>query len=273
MPLRPAAITDEISQDFEHALDVLLEYGVRDAELRGLWGTNILDLTPEQQERARRALDERGIRVCSIASPLFKSKLPAAAQGPTPDAPGPRLERAIDLAEYFHTKLIRVFSFWREGELTEAVFQRIVAGLRPAVERAEEAGVVLGLENEHACFLGTGEEAARALREIDSPAFRAVWDPGNAYFAGEAPFPAGYAAVRPYVVHVHVKDAARGADGKPRWTVVGEGEIDYPGQISALVADGYEGVLSLETHYKPEGGTAEQGSRRCLEGLLRLMRD
>jgi hypothetical protein len=50
MPMRPAAITDEISQDFEHALGVLLEYGVRDAELRGLWGTNILDLTPEQQE-------------------------------------------------------------------------------------------------------------------------------------------------------------------------------------------------------------------------------
>lgn len=46
--IRPAVITDEITQDFERALDVMLEYGCRTAELRGLWGINIMDLDADR---------------------------------------------------------------------------------------------------------------------------------------------------------------------------------------------------------------------------------
>ena len=43
--MKLSVITDEISQDFEHALDVMAEYGVTGAELRGLWSVNIADLS------------------------------------------------------------------------------------------------------------------------------------------------------------------------------------------------------------------------------------
>ena len=69
--MKLAAITDEISQDFEHALDVMLEYGVMGAELRGLWGTNIAELSEEQVVRAKKALKERGITVVGLATPFF----------------------------------------------------------------------------------------------------------------------------------------------------------------------------------------------------------
>lgn len=282
--IRPAVITDEITQDFERALDVMLEYGVLDAELRGLWGANVMDLTLEQQKRAWTALRERGMRVCGIASPLYKCALSDdAAEGESgplhlavergKDEQLGLLERAIELARYFDTSLIRMFAFWRRGEPTPAVMDAIVEGLRPAVRRAEEAGVVLGLENEAACFLATGEETAAVLGAIDSPALRSVWDPGNAFFSGEVPYPTGYEAVRPYVTHVHVKDAVRGPGGAAEWVVVGEGEIDYRGQIRALIADGYSGLISLETHYKAPGGDTEESSRRCLEGMLRLLKE
>jgi sugar phosphate isomerase/epimerase len=281
--IRPAVITDEISQDFERALDVMLEYGVRSAELRGLWGANIMDLPPEGRERAKRALDERGMDVCGIASPVYKCNLYADAaeetRGPlhlaverSRDEQLALLERAIELARYFNTGLVRIFAFWKQGELTEAVLDRIVEALRPGVERAEDAGVVLGLENEHSCLLGTGEQAAAALRRINSPALRAIWDPGNAFFAGEQPYPTGYEAVKPYLVHVHLKDAEQGPDGKPRWAAVGHGEIRYREQAAALVSDGYDGVVSLETHYKTDSGNPEEASRLCLEGMLDLLR-
>ena len=80
--IRPAVITDEITQDFERALDVMLEYGVRDAELRGLWGKNVMDVSPEQMERAREALSVRGIRACGIASPVYKTHLLPKGDGP-----------------------------------------------------------------------------------------------------------------------------------------------------------------------------------------------
>ena len=48
----PAAITDEFTQEFERALDAMAECGVRVAELRGLWGTNVMDLSAEERARA-----------------------------------------------------------------------------------------------------------------------------------------------------------------------------------------------------------------------------
>lgn len=282
--IRPAVITDEISQEFEHALDVMGEYGVRDAELRGLWGVNVLDLSPAQRERAKAALAERGMRVCSIASPIYKCNLypDLAEAGARPlhlasERPLEQqlalLERAIDLCQYFNTNLIRVFAFWRQCELTEQVVNDVIAALKPGVRRAEDAGMVLGLENEHACLLGTGRETATVLKAVGSPSLRAIWDPGNAFFLGETPYPDGYEAVREYLCHVHVKDAEPGMDGRPRWAIVGEGKIDFMGQIGALMRDGYRGALSLETHYKPESGDPEEGSRLCLQGMLLIMRE
>ena len=282
--IRPAVITDEITQEFERALDVMLEYGIRDAELRGLWGTNVMELSPEQMARAKQALETRGMRVCGLASPLFKCHLdPEAAagdEGPlhlavqrSRDEQLTLLERAIELARYFDTDLIRIFAFWRKSAPTPEITARIVEELRPAVARAEQAGVVLGLENEHACLLATGRETAPAMEAINSPALRAVWDPGNAFFGGERPYPDGYQAIRPYLAHVHVKDAVRTPDGKAAWVIVGEGEIDLAGQLRALVEDGYTGLVSLETHYQAPSGDTEESSRVCLEGLLRLMRE
>src|SRR5947199_9378531 len=113
-----AAITDEISQDFEHALDVLVEYGAEGAELRGLWGVNIADLTDEQAARAKDALTERGLRVAALSTPFFKCDfdMEAVNEG---EAAGrmhlatPRglpqqmemLQRCIDLAHLFDTNL------------------------------------------------------------------------------------------------------------------------------------------------------------------------
>ena len=280
--MQPAVITDEISQEFERALDVMWEYGVRAAELRGLWGTNVLDLDPERLERARRALRSRGMHVCGIASPLFKCDLHPRAGG---EARGPLhlaversrdqqltlLAHAIELCRFFETDQIRIFAFWRGGVPTPEIYDEIATCLRPAVERAEAAGIVLGLENEHACYLGTGAETAPLLARFGSPALRAVWDPGNAFMLGERPYPDGYEAIRPYLRHVHVKDAVRTPDGTGRWVIVGEGEVDYPGQFRALARDGYTGYVSLETHYRAPSGDPEESSRRCLEGMLRLI--
>ena len=70
---------------------------------------------------------------------------------------------------------------------------------------------------------------------------------------------------------MHVKDAVLGPDGSSVWKPIGAGNVDYPGQMKALADDGYDGVVSLETHYKPEHGTAEQGSRESFAGLQAIL--
>ena len=282
--MRLSVITDEISQEFEHALDVMLEYGVRHAELRGLWGTNIADLDSGQVARAKEAMGARGITVPCLSTPMFKCDLEVeegTIEGPMHLAKArgigeqtELLRRCCGLAHQFGTDLIRVFTFWRKGELTPDVERRIVDAFAEPLKVAEEEGVTLVLENEHACFIGTGAEAARVLSSVDSPRLRACWDPGNAFGAGETPFPDGYNAIRPFLRHVHVKDGKIDpVDGSHSWTVVGEGDIDYAGHFDALRRDGYTGFISLETHYIPEGGIPEEGSRACLAALRRFIKD
>jgi sugar phosphate isomerase/epimerase len=69
---------------------------------------------------------------------------------------------------------------------------------------------------------------------------------------------------------VHAKDC-RLENGKPQWMPLGTGAIDWKGQIAALVADGYQGRVSLETHWAGPGGDKFQASVICgwnLRGLL-----
>ena len=273
--MKLSVITDEISQDVEHAVRVMGEYGVRGAELRGVWNVNIADIDDATARRAKKLLDANGIQVSSIASPFYKCDLyeeGAEVKGPMHLAT-PRdlseqmdmLHRCMDLAHFFETPIIRVFSFWKRGELTPEIEKRIVDSFAEPVKVAERKGVVLALENEHSCYLGTGAEVARVARAVGSPHLRLCWDPGNALCAGETPYPDGYNAVRDLVVHVHVKDGVL-EDGTVRFVVVGVGAIDYAGQFEALRQDGYTGWISLETHARIDGDS-ERASRLCLQAL------
>lgn len=285
--MRLCVITDEISQDLNHALGVMAEYGVTEAELRNVYDTYIVDASDDLLARVESELKRGNFRVACLDTPFFKCDLPGgpttagATAGATHgaqeragdlDAQMHLLQRSIDVARRFDTDLIRIFSFWRRGPLTPDVEERITDYLVRAAEVAERANMTLALENEHACYLGTGKEAARVIEKVGSPALKMIWDPGNAFMAGERPFPAGWNEAAPHAVHVHIKDARADEAGKLSWTVVGEGEIDYAGQFAALAQTGYTGAVSLETHYAaPGSGGKEAASRACLASMKRLI--
>jgi sugar phosphate isomerase/epimerase len=274
-------ITDEISSDFSYALDRLAEWGVPFAEIRGVDGKNVSDLTPEEMKRAKHELDARGLKACGIASPFFKCELTGGAARDTGNLHLARdrtldeqmevLRRCIQAAHTFETPFVRVFAFWRRGETTPEIERRIADLFHEPLRVAREAGVTLLLENEHDCYMSAGEETASLLARLAPEGLGLVWDPGNAYSAGDTPYPNGYEAVKPYVRHVHLKDLRVSGDGSSAWVPMGEGDIDYLGQLNALNRDGYSGVLSIETHYIPESGTPEEGTAESLHGLRSLL--
>lgn len=283
-----AAITDEIAQDFAHACDVVKEYGGVGAEIRSVWDTKVQALSDQQIKEMRAILGDKGMRVCCIASPFFKCDLgDAQAYREHLDM----LRRCLEIAHAFGINLIRGFTFWRKGPL-EPVWGRIVGSFPEVVKILDEMDGVLGIENEASCYLGTGGEVARLLAEVNHPRLGAVWDGANQVFAHAEPaYPDGYEAVRDRMVHCHVKDASwDGQKGDARCTPIGEGDIDYRGQMRALIEDGYQGFVSLETHWRPAeqeltqaqmsrpGGAAfsskgEYGSRVCFENLVRLINE
>lgn len=168
--------------------------------------------------------------------------------------------------------MVRVFSYWRTTE-PAACFDRVASALAELADAADQRGLIVGLENEHACNIATGAETARLLAAVDHPALQVIWDPANALVAGETPFPDGYRQIPiARVAHVHAKDCTV-TNHVPTFGPLGEMGIDWRGQLAALARDGYRGSISLETHWKGPNGDKFQGSIICGRNLNALVRE
>ena len=282
--LRIASITDEFSPDLALALNAMTGIGMTGAELRVLWGKNILDLSDEELAKAKSLLVEHKMEVISIASPLLKCVLPGApeidgrfqqdvfAAKHTFQDQARLTERAFHVAEFFGAKIVRVFSYWRTVE-PEQCFPAVAAALTALGEKAAARGLIIGLENEHACNVATAEHSAKMLAMVPHAAVKLVWDPANALCSGEVPFPFGYKLLPvDRIIHVHTKDCHM-ENHKPIWGPLGTRDVDWKGQIAALWADGYRGWLSLETHWPGPGGMKMEASTICgwnLRGLAAM---
>lgn len=278
---RIAAITDEFTSDFETAVISMASVGMTGAELRMLWGKNIVDLSDDELERAIEIARRHGFEIVSIASPLLKCVLPDA---PPVDARFQQdsfaskhtfadqarlVTRAFEIAERTGARIIRVFSYWRSVQ-PEACFSRIVEALRGLAEQAPAHGVIIAIENEHACNIGTGEETARVLAALDHPNLKVVWDPANSLVAGENPME-GYAKLpAARIAHVHAKDCTV-VNHKATWRELGEGAIPWKAHLDALARDGYSGWISLETHWPGPRGDKQAGSVICGRNLKKLV--
>lgn len=274
--------TDEISHDFGHALDVSAELGIGYLQLRTYQGKNLIDLDWGTLEKVREIVLERRFKVVAIASPLLKCPLPESPpiRGGDHFSVTERgydrqmevLAKSIEIARFFDTNLVRCFAFWRGAAPFEEVRGAIAERMRPLVAFAEREGIVLGLENEYACYASTGAETRALIDAVNSRALRVTWDPANAVVGGERAYPDGYEKVREFIVDVHLKDATYSRrESKPDWKPVGEGAVDTKGLIAALMHDGYVGAVSLEGHYAPPGTTKEDGIRRSFSNLTHIL--
>jgi sugar phosphate isomerase/epimerase len=274
-------ISDEISQDFDHACYVVSkDFGLHFVELREVWGKNLQVITDAQIAEARKILAKYNLQVTDISSPLYKVNWPGAPvsqYGTKEDMHGADevsfkhqdevLERSISLAKQFQTNKVRCFDFWRIDDV-KPYRSAINETLQKAAEKAAAQNTMLVLENEFACNTATGREAAATLAGVPSRNLALNWDPGNAVMRGEFDaFPNGWDAIpKDRIHHCHVKNAVKDAAGKIEWSPVDIGYVDWAAQFRALAKIGYSDALNLETHWKG-GGTPEQSTRISWAGM------
>ncbi len=253
--MRLCAFTDEISPDFEEAVRICADEGIRDVEVRSVWGKNVATLSDEDVSRMRDILGSHGVRVACLGSPFGKCELAGGEY-----AQHLRMfERLVDLAHAFDARLIRMFAFWVPGRARTpgqpvdlvAKLPQIAELLRGPAEQARQEGLLLSLENEEATYVGTCREARLLHDAIASPGLGICWDAVNGWNAGEAIFPDGYEEIRGVVNHVHVRDARADPSDPSRYAEaarLGDGVVDWREALRRLRADGFDGCLSLETH-------------------------
>ncbi|NOZ56377.1 MAG: sugar phosphate isomerase/epimerase [Calditrichaeota bacterium] len=278
--LRLGVISDEVSQDPERAIALMKQFDLNWVELRGVWGKHVIFLDSYERRELRDLLGRYGVMVSNIASPTFKSTFPGSAPIMREGSAHPAeldqwevLERAVDAAHYFNVPHIRAFAFWRvaDGE-RKKLMPEIVNMLKKAVAYAERRGVAIVVENEYSTNVATGAEAGEFISNFDTPFAGILWDPGNAFMAGEHTWKEGYEKIpKGRIQHIHLKDVRIDPKTKRKhWVAVGDGVIGYVGQFRALIKDRYLGALSIETHYHTP--TWEQSTIESLRGALRCIR-
>jgi sugar phosphate isomerase/epimerase len=231
---------DEIDDDPRVQAAVMRALGASHIEVRGAWGTNIIELSEEQLAELKKVFDEAGLKASAIASPIGKVDVGLPVEHEVE-----RLGRALRAAEVLGAPYIRIFSFYYEGKAPEDVRDAVIERMAALARRAEGTGVVLVHENEKDIFGDIPERVLDIVETVDSPALKLAWDPANFVQVGVKPFSDGYERLRPHVVYLQVKDALFST----RQVVpAGEGDGEVLRTVEALRDSGYEGFASLEPH-------------------------
>ena len=123
--------------------------------------------------------------------------------------------------------------------------------MRALADVAERGDVVFLHENEKEIYGDNPRRCVDLLETVGSPNLRAAWDAANFVQVGVRPHTEAFAAIRPYLEYVQVKDAVL-ATGEV--VPAGRGDGEMLDTIRALRGDGYDGFFSLEPHLSQAHG-------------------
>ncbi len=246
MTVTLSGFADEISPDPREQLATLAAESITHLELRSAWSVNVADFTAAQLAAFRALLDDAGVRVSAIGSPI--GKIPVGAPlGPELD----RMRRVAATAHELGTPIVRVFSFFiPSGEAPGRYRAQVIDRMAALAAIAAGEGLVLAHENEKDIFGDTPSRCADLIAAVNSPALRATFDAANFVQCGVRPFTDGYGLLRPHLVYLQVKDALA-ATGEV--TPAGEGDGQVRETLAALRDSGFAGFMSLEPHLASAG--------------------
>ncbi len=248
--IRLAIVSDEISRDFSIAAKFGTEWGIRDFELRYLKTGRVPFVSREEVDSVLRYKEMYGANISALSPGLFQISLRDEIE--LKQQIEEHIYETFRLADKLDTNNVIIFGFKKYPREPETNYIQIIHILSRMALLAEKYGFYLLLENLPNTWADTGENLAKILNDVNSKYLRANWDLANAYVAGEIPYPYGYLAIRNHLSAIHIKDVREDRSRKFEYVAVGDGEIDWDGQIRAIITNQETSYLTIETHCKPQ---------------------
>lgn len=270
--IKISAFADEAFASLDGQIGFLKSAGIKWLEIRFVDGRNVSTLTEAEAKDVRKKLDDAGIGISAVASPIGKS--------PLSDPFGPQLElmkRVAGTACILGSRSMRIFSFYPpQGVGVDDCWDEVEDRLGHFDEVAREYAVTLLHENESSIFGHSAENCAKIGRRFFSDRFALVYDPAN-FVWGEGVtdnMTRCWPLMREYVRHIHIKDWKLGS--KDVGSLPGDGDAQVPELVSASASAGYSGFMVLEPHLSSGGqfgGSTSPGQFVEAVGRLRGMLD
>jgi len=229
----------------ETVISKAIEFGYDGIEWRGGPDGHVQPMMPVAQkaELQRMLMDTGLIAVAVTAYTSFVSPLASARQSNVDE-----LRRYADLAAELDAPYVRTFLGELPSGMTadSSIYENISACLNSATEYADSIGVKIAVEP-HDDFVRSSAIAPLFENNRAHPALRVIWDLGNTFAAGEDPAE-GFDLLKNHIGYVQVKD---GKGRGPTWQLcpLGEGDVPLKQALQLLLANGYQGVFSVEWEY------------------------
>lgn len=241
-----AGFADEAGVNINTQIAALTELHWHGIETRQVGqGLHFDDVDDATFKSIKEKLDAAGIGIVSYGSQIanWARKITADFKLDVDE-----LKRIIPRMHATGTKIARIMSYPNDNLPEKEWRVETIRRLKELVRIAADNGVVLAHEN---CsgFGSTVERTLVLLSELQSPAFKLIFDTGNPLHHGDQVMPF-YEAVKHEVIHIHIKDYTTDASQKDgiRATFPGEGNGCIHTIVSQLKKAGYNGWFTMEPH-------------------------
>jgi sugar phosphate isomerase/epimerase len=258
-----------LSTGFEAACQKIAATGLKHVEFAVMDGQNFIaalgydpGVSLEANPRAlRRFLDQLGLEVSQIdgSYPMM---------GPAGSAYGVHyVTQSIRFAAELGCPMVDTVdgAFETPGLTRKEVFRVTCDNYRQCLAWAEDYRVIINVEP-HGPYTNDVEFMQKLFKTFESEWLRCNFDTGNTFIAGHDPLEY-LKALRPYVVHCHIKDvsAELAAAVRGEETGIGSSIVPVGGGVNAenirrcleyLHATRWDGVVSIECHGSDENTAA-----------------
>ena len=240
-----SAFADEYSDVLIEQLCALNKFGIEYLELRHADGKNVSEMTKDDVNEVKKKLQDFGVKVSSIGSPLGKISIDGDIATHMETA-----KRICETAQTLGAKNIRMFIFYLPDGANVADYKgKVFDALESMVKISEEYGVTLCHENE-AKIYGESPKNCLEIMEHFNGSLKCVLDMGNFVLDGFNPMDA-YKLLYDYIEYFHIKDALYAGAIVP----AGKGEA----QIKEILTDysqktTRETFITLEPHLQTFAG-------------------
>lgn len=241
---------------FIRILEEAQKLGFAAIEIRGIEGRMLAGDIPqffsENQKTTKIQLKKHHLHICGFGTSVSFHDLDKY------DTMIEEGKTAIDICSQMEIPFIRVFGDRIDSEnLRTQIINNVIKGIKALCTYAQGKNVKVLLEV-HGNF-NTIENIMPVLGALNNyQEFGILWDIAHSDKIYKEDYIKFYNVIKPFIYHIHIKDHFRD-DSKFELCLIGEGDIPIKDIVTTLIADNYNGYMSLEWEKKwhPELPEAE----------------
>lgn len=225
-----SAINDEICSDENEQINCIKNCGIKYLEIRRVNGKYLHEVDIEVLKKHKNALDSNNIIVSAIDSPIGKNHIFNMSNYDL-------IVRYVNIAKIYNCNRIRIF-----GKINDEGKEENIKDITKMAELCLKNDIVLLIENEKGTNICNYSDI-KEYEAIFSKNIKLLFDVCNFYIEGDDCF---YNLKNTYehIGYFHFRNCM----DEDNFVLLDSGKIDYTKIVDYINKQGYEGIVSLESH-------------------------